>query len=318
MKSLVIYIIAVAAILLMNIGFSAGTIVDFPGPDGSANVTTGEANLLSFMTFYPLGEGYELRNYVYPYYEYTFEGDVIHFGAECDEQSVYEAENLDVDVEIDCPCAGGRCKEYAQLYFVTGSGVTYNELTNRYEAHYSGDFTTPDVNEMQGNCILGVRMTDPSNTVGFDDLSDPIYENVNDLLINPNIDFNVNYGLDFVVTYNEWNKNIHYPVSVTLNTNDDREGQGIIGNLSMRATNLVGIHYPEDIILPSDIRWKRTQEEWNYLDIDENQFVLLQEDMETDGGAGYSEQLYFELWFAADHYDTQYEGATLYFLLEIF
>ena len=42
-------------------------------------------------------------------------------------------------------------------------------------------------------------------------------------------------------------------------------------------------------------------------------YLLVASEITTDGTAGYNTQLYFQMWFAANHVDNSFSGGDLYF-----
>ncbi|MBN1385980.1 hypothetical protein JW968_03305 [Candidatus Woesearchaeota archaeon] len=345
--------ILMAALLLVVPGVLAG--INWTGPINGSGATAGNVSpiiedwFLVFPYDYP---SYNGRNSDWPEYEYAFTGEVLHLYAKVSDTTIYDVENMDVDamltwydgvlsgaiqmdndltgvaVPVGTPGSAGyqsNVIDAVQMYMCSGTGATYDSATGRYWAQFCGDYI------VQANRVgLGfwdVRATDPAMNVGTLDLATsvhPLYENVNNLLSNPTILLTANSGLSFTgVLVNQYNDADTYPIVVTLNTDDDEEGQGIIGDLFMAATNMIGATFPTDIIYAHNIRVKKdasgvwTNLQDNAYGTMPTAWTLIDTEVATDG-VGYSEQFYFELWYAANHIDSQFIGGDLWLLYTIY
>lgn len=274
-----------------------------------------------------------------PNYEYTFAGDMIHFGAKIADSTIYNVENEVVTVIITCPVTT------EEVVLQKESPTWYNPATGKYEAWYEGDFVTPEADVVSGLCTLSVNVTNPTGGSILDMLTLSNYETMNDLLINPEVTMTFgDQGLSFTLNVNQWNRALNYPIPLSVNTIDDREGQGVIGNLSLAATNLVGVHFPEDIVYARDIRFHTSTgyrsipwtslysnlvlstEPWPITapacavtqtgDATHTCWTELEFNAATDG-VGYNNQLFFEIWYGAEHMDTTYRGGSLGVLYQI-
>lgn len=312
--------------------------VDQNTGNGTATVPVIDPVCQDFTTRYHFDMGSATgRNEYYPTFEYVFAGDNVHFWAKIQDRTIYNLENEHVWVHIDCPQTAWDTD--VDLTFVTGIGATYQPNVGLYNGEFEADFFVPE--GMTGLCTLSLHATNPTGGECVNDLSDNQFVNVNDILADPVITIKLtpNQGLQFVLNPNEFNRATNYPIQLTIDSDDDREGQGVIGNLSLAVTDLLGDNtaHPngQDIIKAWNIRMRSSTTgglgAWQFLSgnevltepramvdcLAENTgnstgtcYTLLMTDVATSG-LGFSDQLFFELYFDSNHWDVSYTGAAL-------
>jgi len=324
----------VAVFLLALPIVMAGGDVNETLPPGNSTVPRIDPIIQDFTTIYHYDSGSGVgRNADYPEYEYVYAGDNVHFWAKIQDKTIYNLEHETVIVHIDCPTETID----VPLEFVTGIGAVYEPQTGLYNGEFEGDFMMPSATELSGLCTLSVEASNPTGGNTVDDLQENKYVNVNDILANPVVTIDAGpAGLSFVLVPNQYNRATFYPIRVAIDSEDDSEGQGVIGNLSIAATDLVGVNDPTDVIQAWNIRMK-TQfpvgglGNWvnlmgndvlgptmnatlcgisNHGNSTHTCYTLVDTEVATDGNPG-DYQLFFELYFDSNHRDTQFVGGAL-------
>lgn len=239
-------------------------------------------------------------------YEYAYTGDTIHFWAKISDITLGYVETDRVFVVLD----NGVEQREAELLAATGTFPSYNPATGRYEYEFEGDLVVTE--DMGGLYFLSIKV-DGQNCAYANDLTSSIYEPVNDLLLNPEVVMSYPDGIHFTLKVNQYNKADIYPVELAINTQDDREGQGVVGCLGVAATDLKGVSTPSDVIPSQNMRMRTDNNvQWtsmlsNYPEI---QYIYLSQMAVTDFD-GIFEQLYFELWFDSSHVDREFDDSSI-------
>lgn len=320
-KQILASVVSVMLVVMMMPTVMAGEVFNGGSGEGDAGEECDIPEVVDFLEeFHYDGGSTNGRDPDWPEYEYAFQGDTVHFKAKVSDSTTYNLENEIVKVYLYCP---GETFDVT-LSLVSGTGATYDPATGRYWGWFEEDWVVPSAGEVSGNCVLEVFVENPCGNTDTDDLSDPLYENVNDVLANPYLDWDFSGSFSFDLVPNQWNDNTDYPVYLTLNTPDDREGQGLLGDLDLATTDFVGTVHGE--VLPaSDIRFKEGSGlTWTMLEQNDNGITppLFWTDLEdpvfTDGIAGYEAQLYFEIWYDATHSDLTYTNDGIWFEYAIY
>jgi hypothetical protein len=314
--------------------------VNATGPgNATANVSY---SVLDFTTIYHYNSGSSVgRNAAYPGWEYMYRGDLVHFWAKIDATSVYAAEHAIVSVFAYNNCTSSN--KTINLTLVTGT-TSYNPATGRYEAQYEGDWVIPTNTTAYpgGNYMLELYVGYPGmGYLTVEHLLDTKYENVNDILIigpdNIFTQFTPSGGLVFNLEPLQFNDPIPLVRSFSFLTPVDREGQGVIANLSIAVRDYFGNNNctPNvvDTIPANNIRMSTTGfGNWVFLQSNPlplgptSAFTTLVTNASTTGnltcfsstGSYTINTLRFQLWFDSNHCSTFYVGGDIGVLLSIY
>jgi hypothetical protein len=239
-------ILAICMVLAMApMAFAYEFVFNTTNSSTTVNPPSITMSLYAFTTIYHLDNSTAGRNDQAPGYEYQYAGDIVHFTLVTQSNSMYVAEHMNVTVRMNCSTAG---IQIAQTY--PTSSAQY--VNGQYRVQYAGDYTIPAT--ISENCPIYVVM-EYNNQTKNDYLTNSIYMNVNDLLMNPTLTLTENADLSFTLTYNAYATATPYPQLITLSTPVDREGEGILGNFTIYKTPLVGQTLPSYVISPANYRY---------------------------------------------------------------
>lgn len=198
----------------------------------------GDCDLYAFSTTYHYNHDVTGRNADYPGYEYQYEGEMVDFWATVEDFSQNNLLNMNVFIEAQCP-GGDYVTELERT-----SGPTF--ANGKYQAQFHGMWYIPDMITEIGNCELIFYAELPpggDEPYCWDDLSNGMYTNVNDVLVNPQVAFTASSAFFFAPTvYNAFNPATPLWVDYQLQSDVDREGDGVIGDLMVHVPRLRGLN----------------------------------------------------------------------------
>lgn len=268
MKKKNILMALTAGLMLIMTVFSATA---FNYTVNGTTVTTGtpqlDINLYAWDTTYHMNSAPQGRNSLYPTYEYQFSGERVHFTATIRSNSVFATENAVVTAVMQCPIAGNFSAPLTRT-----SPSSYN--SGYYLAEYQGDWVIPDATTVSENCPIGVSIVYGVNSA-FDNLNNPLYSEVNDVLANPLIMFSESAPLTYPnPTFNALNNANPFPQVLTITSGDvDQEGQGFLGDMYKYVHRMCGATFG-DCIAPSAQRVSLTGGPGTYNNVVDSSVVL--------------------------------------------
>ncbi|MBN1386343.1 putative metal-binding motif-containing protein [Candidatus Woesearchaeota archaeon] len=284
--------------------------------DGYCDVNCPPGNGLpsvsSFHVVFPYQTGYGERNSDYPEYEYAYTGNILHIMVQAWDQTVPYVDGMDADAILTCP------NPVADRVFEVNLARTSNPISSGagYKARFEGDLEITE--RMDGDCLWSIRLINPAMKVFWHEpWTNPLYENVDEVLANQPVTITVGSGLSWgTLKVNMYNNAQQWPVMTSMDSNDDKEGQGVLMDAKLRVSKLVGKNYPADIIYPNKIRYK-TGSNPALINLDQDENIWNDVGVFDTDGTGYNEQFYFQLYYDANHMDWEYNGGVLAFLIEI-
>ena len=305
MKKTITFIVAAMALLIVSIGATAFNVTMTTNTSIIAAPPGVSLSLYDFSTIYHMNGNPAGRNPAYPVYEYQFEGERVHFNAFISSNAMGAAEHANVTVVMQCPQGN-----FSQHLTLVGSS---NLIGGVYVAPYQADYVIPSPLVATGNCPIVVRIAYLTSS-GFDDLSLLRYQNINDLLMNPSITLTGSSRSYPSTTLNNYNNANPYPVTITMSSSAvDREGQGVIGNLTQYVSYLC--ESGGFCINPGYQRMSFTggPSDWRFPDSTTGK-LYLKEMALTTTPSSFSEywQLYFETTFPINSYVSNQSESFLY------
>ena len=206
------------------------------GTSVGVDPASGESSLYSYSTTYHYNTNTSARNQAYPGYEYQYEGEYVDFWATIQDFSQYNVMNMFVQAHLNCIHTGNQ-------YYVNLTRTSEPTFVNgKYQAQYHGIWQIPPALTEVSNCRIIIEMTTPGGVFTFDDLSNSLYTNVNDVLVNPQLSFWWSSAFAFTpTTYNAYNPSTPLFVDYQLFSDiTDREGTGVIGDLEVEMPRFRG------------------------------------------------------------------------------
>lgn len=243
MKKIILIICMTLAMTPM--AFAHDFIINTTNSSIMVNPPTITMDLYSFTTIYHMDNSTEGRNNQAPGYEYQYAGENVHFSLTIQSNNMYAAEHMNTTVRMNCSIAG---IQIVQTYPI--SSAEY--VNGQYRVQYAGDYIIPP--NISENCPIYVTMQYDAQTKS-DYLTNSLYMDVNDLLMNPTFTLTENGNLDFNLVYNAYATATPYPQIITISTPVDREAQGVLGNFTIYKTPLIGQTLPSYTISPANYRY---------------------------------------------------------------